>query len=505
MGLFDRLFKRKQQQTAPVAPAQPVQPVQPVPRGNVTAEIIKVTAWNRDNIKKRFIAFDTETTGLHPETDSIIELGAVLFVDGNPTDSFSSLINIHQHIPEDATRVNHITDKMIATAPSAASAYKDFVAFLKDAITGDTVLCAHNARFDMDFLKNALMEQGYDGSLKCVDTLALSRHTIKDLRNYKQNTVAAHFDLVNVNAHRADQDAMVCGKIFLKLLDIDAATSQADYEFIPNELTDKEKELCAIFYSMIATDHDANIIRFYKDSTGYIKICCGGYGVFKFKDSKKNGPYALVNSEQVPQDGFTITDCTSSEGGEAFKRVFFGNPAALDGLREFVLTEYDTVEKERAGYVKYVPDCDAWSLCKYLTLDSADIETLKAAAYTRYNEEQAAAEEAQLAMAEAAAEKERKKAERAERAAAKAAKQAEKESRAAKGLPPLNARSRQLLQMDDDGNVLAEYASLGEAIEKTGINSKSIREAASGVQKHAGGFVWRYKPVEDEQPLQQEE
>ena len=52
---------------------------------------------------------------------------------------------------------------------------------------------------------------------------------------------------------------------------------------------------------------------------------------------------------------------------------------------------------------------------------------------------------------------------------------------------------RHIIQMDDDGNIINEFVSIAEAVRQTGINSKSIRDTAKGVQKHAGGFCWQYK------------
>ena len=54
-------------------------------------------------------------------------------------------------------------------------------------------------------------------------------------------------------------------------------------------------------------------------------------------------------------------------------------------------------------------------------------------------------------------------------------------------------RGRAICQLDDEGNIIAEYESLSQAVETVGVSSKSIRDAANGVQKHAGGFCWKYK------------
>lgn len=192
----------------------------PISRG-----VINFTRQTFDNeviqqTSSKYIAFDVETTGLRPYEDRIIEVGAVLFENGEPTKHYGSLINIDRPIPYSATAVNHITNEMINRAPYEEVVYSELVSFLGDALQGQTILCAHNANFDMKFLSETLMRLGYNGEISYIDTLSISRYTLPDLENHKQPTVANYFGIVNANAHRAVSDAEVCGKIlscFIKL------------------------------------------------------------------------------------------------------------------------------------------------------------------------------------------------------------------------------------------------------------------------------------------------
>ncbi len=165
----------------------------------------------------RYIAFDTETTGLFANKDRIIELGAVLFENGRVVDSFSSLLNVHMSIPPQATQVNHITNQMIWSAPEEEEVYEKFFVFLGDALDGKTVICAHNARFDVSFLSSTFDRLGYDGHIRYVDTLTLARKHIKGVANYKQETLARHFGIVNRASHRAVTDAEVCGQLLWEI------------------------------------------------------------------------------------------------------------------------------------------------------------------------------------------------------------------------------------------------------------------------------------------------
>lgn len=156
-----------------------------------------------DSPPDRYVAFDLETTGLDPRTDHIIEIGAVYVEHGVIVKSFSQLVNPGIHIPEGATSVNHITDKMVKKAPRINQALSEFVAFIDDV----DVLAAHNARFDADFLAAAAAECGIPLNVRFFDTLALAREAWPNLKNHKLGTVADKAGYSIDNAHRATADA----------------------------------------------------------------------------------------------------------------------------------------------------------------------------------------------------------------------------------------------------------------------------------------------------------
>ena len=162
-----------------------------------------------------FVVFDTETTGLSPSKDRIVELSAIRFVDGIPTEIFETFINPEREISPEASAVNHITNDMVADAPTISEVLPSFEAFV-----GKSPLVAHNLEFDIKFLF-------YSGSVitdtprKYYDTLAQSRKILKnwDVINYKLGTVAEYFDITFPCQHRASGDAMVAGRVFLKLIE----------------------------------------------------------------------------------------------------------------------------------------------------------------------------------------------------------------------------------------------------------------------------------------------
>lgn len=181
-----------------------------------------------------FVVFDTETTGLSPSKDRIVELSAIRFVDGVPVEIFETFINPEREISPEASAINHITNDMVADAPTISEVLPSFEAFV-----GESPLVAHNLGFDIKFLF-------YSGSIitdtprKYYDTLAQSQKMLRkmkhkynreydmweedydsdwDVVDYKLGTVAEYFDIVFPCQHRASGDAMVAGKVFLKLIE----------------------------------------------------------------------------------------------------------------------------------------------------------------------------------------------------------------------------------------------------------------------------------------------
>lgn len=188
-------------------------------KGVVTTRPVVINNYTIEKLKTRYIAFDTETTGLNPSRDRIIELGAVLFENGKCVKRFQSLVNPGVFIPARVTAVNNITNSMIKNAPTEEIVYSELAEFLKDAYNEQTIICAHNARFDMSFLSETLMRLGYNANINYIDTLTFAKQKIKGLYNYKQDTVAHYFDIVNEQAHRAASDAERCGKILWNLIE----------------------------------------------------------------------------------------------------------------------------------------------------------------------------------------------------------------------------------------------------------------------------------------------
>ena len=163
-----------------------------------------------------FTAFDTETTGLNPEEEKILEIGAVSFDRLGIRARYNVLINPQRKILPEITRVNGIDDSMVSGKLTFAENAPHFLNFINN-----TVLIAHNTPFDLGFVNNELKTAGMKPlENQTADTLTLSRSLLPDLGKYNLQFLAKFFEINVVNAHRAEDDARVCMEVFLKLLDM---------------------------------------------------------------------------------------------------------------------------------------------------------------------------------------------------------------------------------------------------------------------------------------------
>ena len=161
-----------------------------------------------------FVVFDLETTGLKPTTEEITEIAAVLVREGEIRDSFQTYVNPHKPIPPEITELTGISDETVADAPDLPEALDKFFAFL-----GDRVLVAHNAGFDLSFLKAACKRLEIEREFTYIDTLEMSRIMLSHLNRFKLNILAKELQVGPFEHHRASEDAAVLARIWIKLLE----------------------------------------------------------------------------------------------------------------------------------------------------------------------------------------------------------------------------------------------------------------------------------------------
>ena len=165
-------------------------------------------------INGRYIIFDLETTGLSAATERIIEIGAVKVENGEISESFDLFVDPEKTITPEITRLTSITNEMVAGAPKEADALEQFFRFCD----GCDILVAHNADFDMGFLRAAIRRCGREEDPVQIDTLVMARAMYPELKKHKLDTIAERLGVTQKHHHRADDDARVLAEIFLKMV-----------------------------------------------------------------------------------------------------------------------------------------------------------------------------------------------------------------------------------------------------------------------------------------------
>ncbi len=172
-----------------------------------------VTNSKNQSLEDTFVVFDIETTGFSNEKNNIIEIGAVKVQNGRITDRFSTYVNPDEPIPFRIEQLTGINDTMVADAPRITEVLGQFLEFC-----GDSVLVAHNADFDIGFIRVAAGRQGLDFEPTYLDTVALARVLLPNLAKYKLDHVAKALGVSLENHHRAVDDAGATAEIFEKFI-----------------------------------------------------------------------------------------------------------------------------------------------------------------------------------------------------------------------------------------------------------------------------------------------
>ena len=164
---------------------------------------------------KNYVVFDIETTGFSAAYHKITEIGAVKIEDGVITEEFHQLVDPGVPVPWKITEITGITNGMLTGQPTIEKVLPLFLEFCSDCI-----LVAHNASFDMGFIKFNASEQGLACNVEIADTLSLARRLFPYLENHKLNTVANHLEVEHLDHHRAMGDARATASIFLRCCEL---------------------------------------------------------------------------------------------------------------------------------------------------------------------------------------------------------------------------------------------------------------------------------------------
>lgn len=373
-----------------------------------------------------YVILDTETTGLNPSSDKIIQISAIKYNSaGVPTDVYNTYLNPGCPIPARASSINGITDKMVSTAPKAQQIRDQFISFL-----GNDLIVGYNVKFDLKFLNNTFDE--IFAGCQYVDALEIARECLS-MPDYKLGTVASRVGFKpNASFH--------------------------------NALTDCEAVAAILHYMGEDLNHWIRIFN-------TLSQCAQ-----RRSQSVYSAPSSSLNDSQFEQ-GYRLWSHGEAERingniDAAFKLYDKARDAGY--IYPFVYESYAKGYRKLKDYEKEI-----------MILDEA-IQLFKGPEAEIFVARKVRAQGLMAAQKErdaAAAQKALDKAQKAE------LRRKKKEEEAAR---PKKSCKRAIIQYSDDGTIIKEFESVTSAAQEIGVSPKSIRDAATGKQKHAGGFCWRY-------------
>ena len=167
------------------------------------------------DIDTTYCVLDLETTGFSFRTEKITEIGIMKIKNGEVLDEFSCFVNPEKPIPQRVVEVTNITDDMVKDAETIEQIFPKMLDFI-----GDSVLVAHNADFDIGFLKYNAKELGYTLDNTYLDTLRLSKELFPDFKKYKLGIIAENLGIKVEVAHRALDDVDTTVKVFNVMIDM---------------------------------------------------------------------------------------------------------------------------------------------------------------------------------------------------------------------------------------------------------------------------------------------
>ncbi|HRK01089.1 MAG TPA: exonuclease domain-containing protein [Oligoflexia bacterium] len=235
----------------------------------------------------RFIAWDTETTGLSPRIDEIVEIGAVAFDEDFEHRVFESLIRPRMAIPTLVSSIHGITDSMVQDSPTPDVVLPQFVDFL--TWSGQPrVLVAHNASFDVGMVHGEWIRQKTSSGRRgasdllpspeiCIDSCQLARSLIDDAPRHSLEALAEYFGISHASKHRAMGDVKVLKEVFLRLLGL-ASDRYADANGLRLE---RLIMLCGGYYELHTNPASVSIELIkgafkFSPALERISILCGG-------------------------------------------------------------------------------------------------------------------------------------------------------------------------------------------------------------------------------------
>lgn len=282
-----------------------------------------------------YCVLDLETTGFSAINEKITEIGIMKLKNGEVIDEFSCFVNPEKHIPERVSEVTNITDDMVKNAETIETVFPEMLEFLGDP--KETVIVAHNANFDVGFLKQNAKVLGYDFEYSYLDTLSLAKDLFPEYKKYKLGKIAENLGIKVEVAHRALDDVDTTVKVFkvmLEMLKEKGAKTLEDINFVAADAEAKKEE-----YKKIKTYHAIILAKNYIGLRNLYKLISLSHVDYFYRK-----PRILKSLYKKYSEGLILG--SACEAGELYQAIELGRP---DDEIEQIASDYDYLEIQPIG------------------------------------------------------------------------------------------------------------------------------------------------------------
>ena len=287
------------------------------------------------SIDTTYCVLDLETTGFSATTEKITEVGIMKVKNGEVIDEFSAFVNPEKHIPERVTEVTNITDEMVKDAGTIKEIFPKILEFLGD--DKETVIVAHNANFDVGFLKQNAKSLGYDFDYTYLDTLSLAKDLFPDYKKYKLGKIAENLGIKVEVAHRALDDVDTTVKVFNVMVDMLKEKGAKIVEDIDKVAADKEAKKEE--YKKLKTYHAIILAKNYIGLRNLYKLVSLSHLDYFYRK-----PRILKSLYKKYSEGLILG--SACEAGELYQAIELGRP---DEEIEEIASDYDYLEIQPIG------------------------------------------------------------------------------------------------------------------------------------------------------------
>ncbi len=288
------------------------------------------------NIEKAtYCVLDLETTGFSATNEKITEIGVMKVKNGEVIDEFSTFVNPEKHIPERVTEVTNITDEMVADSETIEKIFPKLLEFLGD--DKETVIVAHNANFDVGFLKQNAKVLGYKFDYTYLDTLSLAKDLFPDYKKYKLGKIAENLGIKVEVAHRALDDVDTTVKVFKVMMDMLKKKGAKYIEDIDDVAASEEAKKEE--YKKLKTYHAIILAKNYVGLRNLYKLVSLSHLHYFYRK-----PRILKSLYKKYSEGLILG--SACEAGELYQAIELGR---TDEEIEDIANEYDYLEIQPIG------------------------------------------------------------------------------------------------------------------------------------------------------------